>query len=97
MPTVYPPGLPETLPSAASPPISRQTQAAAPSRRETILSLVELLLQQNEESAQGVLLAAMRYVCSFLPVGRQFLKFDDDIDGGGSLPRGYVVRISTED
>lgn len=53
MPTVYPSGFPETLPSATSPPISRQIRAAAPSRRETILNLVELLLQQNEESAQG--------------------------------------------
>ena len=58
MPTVYPTGFPETLPSAASPPISQQTQAATPSRRETILNLVELLLQQNDESAQGALLTS---------------------------------------
>jgi len=65
MPSVYPPGFPETLLSATSSPISRQTQAATPSRREAILSLVELLLQQNEESAQGALLTSYE-ICLFI-------------------------------
>ena len=56
MPVAYPTDLAEVLHSAgaSTPTKGRQSPSPSTNRKETILSLVELLLQQTEGSERGV-------------------------------------------